>query len=182
MFSLHTNRLTLHQVQESDIEDIHMLLSIPAVDQYNALGIPTNIEVTQVYLDEWIENLKMRQEFVFSIREKQENNFIGLFSLRIGTSKYKIGTIWYKLHPKYWSQGYATEAAYKVLQFGFENMNLHRIEAGCAIDNIGSIRVLEKIGMQREGCKRKILPLLSGWSDAYQYAMLEKEWEVSINR
>ncbi|WP_298548999.1 GNAT family N-acetyltransferase [uncultured Aquimarina sp.] len=171
-----TNRLQLRIVTLSDLSKTHELLSIPEVDKYNALGIPTNKEVTTVYLDEWIENYRMRKEFVFTVNLQSDNEFLGLISLRIGNPKYNIASIWYKLHPDFWGRGYATEAAKAILQFGFKEVGLHRIEAGCAIDNIGSIRVLEKAGMIREGHKRKVLPLKTGWSDNYEFAMLEEDW------
>lgn len=174
---LDSKRLRLRLVNLSDLSSIHKLLSIPAVDRYNAMGIPTNKEVTAVYLNEWIDDCLMRKEFVFSISELNTNDFIGLISLRIGNPKYLIAAVWYKLLPEFWSKGYATEALKSILNFGFEEIGLHRIEAGCAIDNIGSIRVLEKSGLRREGHKRKVLPLKTGWSDNYEYAILEEDWE-----
>ncbi|WP_299442039.1 GNAT family protein [uncultured Aquimarina sp.] len=171
-----TNRVQLKIVSLSDLSKTHELLLIPEVDQYNALGIPTNTEVTSVYLDEWIDSYQMRKEFVFSLNSLVDDSFIGLISLKIGNPKYSIGSIWYKLHPDFWGKGYATEAAKAILKFGFKEVGLHRIEAGCAIDNIGSIRVLEKVGMIREGHKRKVLPLKTGWSDNYEFAMLEEDW------
>lgn len=62
-----------------------------------------------------------------------------------------------------------------MLEFGFTELNLHRIEAGCAVENTGSIRVLEKVGMIREGRKRKVLPLKNGWSDNFHYAILSSD-------
>lgn len=174
---LFTNRLQLRIVALSDLPKTHELLLIPEVDQYNALGIPTNKEVTSVYLDEWVENYRMRKEFVFTINLQSNDEFLGLISLRIGNPKYSIASIWYKLHPSFWGKGYATEAAKAILKFGFEEVGLHRIEAGCAVDNIGSVRVLEKIGMIREGHKRKVLPLKTGWSDNYEFAILEEDWK-----
>ncbi|KAA1243963.1 GNAT family N-acetyltransferase [Aquimarina sp. RZ0] len=173
-----TNRLQLHEVVPADLVTIHKLLSIPKVDQYNTLGIPTNIEVTQVYLEEWIDNRRLKNEFVFAIKKMNENELLGLISLKIGNPKYRIGMIWYKLFPDFWFRGYATEATKAILEFGFEKIGLHRIEAGCAVDNIGSVKVLEKTGMVREGLKRKVLPLKSGWSDTYEYAILETEWNT----
>lgn len=173
---LYTNRLELRSVGISDLTDIHRLLSIPEVDEYNALGIPTNTEVTEVYLNEWMDDFRFRKEFVFAIRLKSTDIFMGLISLIVGNSKYKIGSLWYKLDPKFWSKGYATEAVGEILKFSFQKMELHRVEAGCAIANIGSIRVLEKSGLIREGHKREILPLKSGWSDTYEYGILEKDW------
>jgi len=59
--------------------------------------------------------------------------------------------------------------------FGFETLKLHRIQAGCAVNKIGSIKVLEKAGMIREGRGRQVLPLKSGWSDNFEYSILETD-------
>ena len=61
------------------------------------------------------------------------------------------------------------------MQYGFKELRLHRIEAGCAVENFGSIKVLEKVGMKKEGRKRKSLPLKSGWSDSFEYAILSTD-------
>lgn len=79
------------------------------------------------------------------------------------------------MHPDYWNKGFGTETLHEILNFGFEKLQLHRIEAGCAVDNIASIKVLEKVGMNREGRKRQVLPLKSGWSDNYEYAILSTD-------
>ncbi len=63
------------------------------------------------------------------------------------------------IHLDHWRKGYTTEALTKLLDFGFNELKLHRIEAGCAIENIASNKVLEKVGMTKEGIKRKILPI-----------------------
>ena len=63
----------------------------------------------------------------------------------------------------------------RIIEFGFVDLTLHRIEAGCAANNIGSVRVLEKAGMKREGMRRKTLPLKSGWADNYLYGILEDD-------
>ncbi len=172
-----TSRLQFRIVELSDIEPIHTLHSIKAVDQYNTLGIPTNIEVTQTVLNRWLEAIQLRKEYVFVIESSIDKSFVGLIAIRIGNPKYKIGEVWYKILPEFWGVGYVTEALRELLNFGFTTLNLHRIEAGCAVGNIGSIRVLEKVGMTKEGHKRKVLPLKTGWSDNYEYAILEEDWE-----
>jgi len=52
---------------------------------------------------------------------------------------------------------------------------LHRIEAGVATQNLNSIKLLEKVGMTREGMYRKILPIRGEWVDNYSYAILEED-------
>ena len=98
-------------------------------------------------------------------------------TLNLGRPKYKKGEIWYKIHPNFWNKGYATEALMGLLHFAFNNLGMHRIEAGCAVENFASIKVLEKVGMTREGRKRKVLPLKMGWSDNFEYAILEEDFK-----
>ena len=175
--SLSTPRLTLNPVNPADLEEIHALHSLPETDEFNTLGIPQNVEETQQILQEWINASEREQspEYTFGIRDKETNDFTGLIALKCGSPKFRNGEVWYKLHVKHWGRGYATEALNRVLKFGFSELKLHRIEAGCAVENKGSARVLEKAGMQREGRKRKVLPLKSGWSDNYEYAILEED-------
>ncbi|GHA60094.1 GNAT family N-acetyltransferase [Pontibacter akesuensis] len=174
---LKSTRLTIKLVAPADLESIHALHSLPETDAYNTLGIPESLEHTKQILQEWINaSQKDRQpEYTFSITH--EKKFIGLIALKVGREKYKRAEVWYKLDVAHWGKGFATEALDAVLAFGFEELKLHRIEAGCAVANTGSVRVMEKVGMSREGRKRKVLPLKSGWSDNFEYGILAEEWE-----
>lgn len=60
----------------------------------------------------------------------------------------RIADVGYELDPNFWGVGYATEAATAVLNFGFAELKVHRIWANAVAENIASLRVLEKIGMQ----------------------------------
>jgi len=176
-----SKKLQLRFIQNSDIENIHKLQSIPEVDKYNTLGIPKDLSETKALMASSFEDLKQevikRYTFVIELNKSQE--FIGLIALNLGNPKYKSAEVWYKLLPKYWRKGYATEAVNILLEFGFNTLKLHRIEAGCAVNNIGSIKVLEKVGMSYEGRKRKTLPLKSGWSDNFEYGILESDYKFS---
>ncbi len=76
--------------------------------------------------------------------------------------------------------GYATEVSKLLIEFGFETLNLHRIFATCDLRNVGSYKVLEKIGMTKEGRIREDLLLKDGWRDSLLYSILEQEW-ISTN-
>jgi RimJ/RimL family protein N-acetyltransferase len=172
-----TESIKLRLIEFSDLDSIHKLHSLPETDKYNALGIPNNIEETKSIVEPWIAENKMNniKNYTFVIEHKENKEFIGLFGLKLGNPKYKRGEVWYKIHSDNWKKGYATEALKKVIEFGFETLKLHRIEAGCAVNNVGSIKVLEKAGMIREGRGRQVLPLLSGWSDNFEYSILETD-------
>lgn len=175
LFELSTKRLSLTPLSRKEIEFVHQLHSSTEVDFYNTLGIPATIKDTEAILNEMVlENEKEEtQKFTFCI--KCNNQSIGLIALNLGNRKYEIGEIWYKFLPEYWKQGFATEALKEVINLGFHKLKLHRVEAGCASANIGSVKVLEKAGMIREGHKRQHLPLKSGWADCYEYGMLASD-------
>lgn len=172
-----TTRTTLRLIEVADLEVIHNLHTFPETDEYNALGIPQNIKETKSIIEPWIEAHLVNEikNFTFAIISNLNGEFMGLFGLKVGNKKYKRAEVWYKIHPDYWSQGYATEALKAVINFAFDTLKLHRIEAGCAVDNVGSFKVLEKAGMIREGRGRQVLPLKSGWSDNYEYAIIETD-------
>jgi len=176
---LKAKRLTLRLIKQSDIENIHKLQSIPEVDKYNTLGIPKDLSETKSVMASSFEDLKQDaiKRYTFAIEMNKSQEFIGLVALNLGNPKYKSAEVWYKLLPKQWRKGYATEALNCLLEFGFNTLNLHRIEAGCAVNNLGSIKVLEKVGMSYEGRKRKTLPLKTGWSDNFEYGILERDYK-----
>ncbi len=147
-------------------------------DRYNTLGIPENQEETAQIIEAWVSDNRLSEiyNYTFAIEQASDNRFIGLLGLKLGHPKYQRAEVWYKLHPDYWRNGFGAEAVIAVLGFGFGQLKLHRIEAGCAVDNVASVKLLEKVGMTREGRKRKVLPLQSGWSDNYEFAMLETDW------
>ena len=172
-----SERLKLLEISGDDLQDIHRLHSFPEVDEFNTLGIPGDLEVTRMVIQSTIDdqNSHVRREFQWTIRLSNDLMFIGLAGMRISEERFKMGEIFYKLAPEFWGKGYATETARALLNFGFETLKLHRIEAGTATENIKSIRVLEKIGMKKEGIRRKILPIRGEWFDNYQYAILEND-------
>jgi RimJ/RimL family protein N-acetyltransferase len=66
-----------------------------------------------------------------------------------------------------------------MLSFGFTDLRLHRIAAMCHPENIGSWRVMEKIGMSYEGRLRENFPGGDGtWRDSFLYAMIDREWKA----
>ena len=175
---LYTERLTLYELSLNDLEDIHRLHSLPETDEFNTLGLPDSIRTTERLLNEWInqQQITPRTTYVFGIKLKTKDKFGGLIALKLGKLNYRLAEVWYKLDPAHWRQGYTTEALSALLKYGFTDLLLHRIEAGCAVENIASLKVLEKVGMIREGRKRKILPIRGEWVDNSFYSILETEF------
>ena len=175
-----TERTRVRLIELSDLDSIHKLHSLAETDEYNTLGIPKSIEETQSIIEPSITENSVGdiKNYTFAIESNVNNDFIGLFGLfglKIGHEKYKRAEVWYKIHTDYWNKGIATEVLAQMVNYGFEVLKLHRIQVGAAVGNIGSIKVLEKVGFIKEGRGREILPLKSGWSDNYEYAILETD-------
>lgn len=175
---LRTKRLTIRELNIDDIDNVHTLHSLPETDEFNTLGIPESIQTTEKILNEWISQQKQepRISYIFGIDKTDDNHFIGLIALNLGKVNYRTGEVWFKIHKDHWRKGYTKEALACLLDFGFNNLNLHRIEAGCAVENIASSKTLEKAGFTREGMKRKKLPIRGEWKDNYFYGILEEDF------
>lgn len=177
MMRLETQRLVLTELAWKDLGMIHEFHSIEDIARYNTIGIPKNLESTRELIRAAIEDQTQQPRSVYGwgVRLKSTNEFIGEAGMSLRNDRFKRGEIHYHILPQQWGNGYATEVARQLIHFGFEHRNLHRIEAGVATDNLASIRVLEKAGMQREGLRRKILPIRGKWYDNYMYAILETD-------
>ena len=175
--NLESERLLLEEITWEDLDLIHELHSIPEVDEYNTLGLPSSVEDTRKIVDREIRAKSQypRPSYTWKIILKEHGVFIGLAGYTLSNDKFRLGEIYYKLHPGYWGNGYATEVAKKLISAGFEQLGLHKVEAGVAVGNERSIRVLEKAGMRREGLRRKILPIRGEWVDNYHYAIVEDD-------
>ncbi|MDW7690934.1 GNAT family N-acetyltransferase [Flammeovirgaceae bacterium SG7u.111] len=175
--NLHTERLILQEISWEDLNEIHRLHSTPEVDEFNTLGIPQNLEETRVIITPWItcQASSPRKLYTWKVILKESGEFLGLAGLTLSQDKYHMGEIYYKLLPTYWGKGYATEASKAMVKAGFDEFGLHKIDAGVATANTKSARVLEKIGMTREGLRRKILPIRGQWVDNYHYGILEDD-------
>lgn len=174
---LETDRLVLAELTWDDLGEINRFHSIPDVAKFNTIGIPKDIDVTKGIIRGAIEDKanSIRSRYGWIVRLKNNNEFLGEAGISSSNDRFKRGEIHYHITPEHWGKGYATEIAQRLIQFGFEELSLHRIEAGVATDNIGSIKVLEKSGMQREGLRRKILPIRGEWRDNFMYAILDSD-------
>lgn len=169
---LTTSRLLLTPLSEQHFKDIHELCSFPEVAKYNTIGIPVDISATNKRLTAQLENDRLH---IWVITDIVTGVFVGEMGITLAPERFKKAEIYYNLHPNQWGKGYARETVKMIINYCFSELKLHRIAAGVAVENENSIRLLEAVGMQREGTCRKILPLQTGWMDNYEYAILEED-------
>lgn len=111
------------------------------------------------------------QFYEMGIFRKDDGVFIGVVSLMDVSRKiFQNAYLGYKIFNIYWGQGYASEACRGMLEIGFKDLGLHRIEAGIGPSNKLSIRVAKAIGLRKEGLSRKRLFVDKQWVDVALYA------------
>ncbi|MFJ6207575.1 GNAT family N-acetyltransferase [Lysinibacillus sp. NPDC092081] len=165
-----TKRLLIREFEIQDWQAVYEYTSNPTVMEYIPEGVFNEEEAKKFVSENSGEKAKY-----FPIILLSENIVIGhiTFHQYFGDHTYEIGWV---LNPNYYNNGYASEAARAVLDYGFKEMKLHRIIATCQPENIPSYRVMEKIGMRREGYFKKCIPNGDEWWDEYYYAVLDEEW------
>jgi ribosomal-protein-alanine N-acetyltransferase len=104
------------------------------------------------------------------------DELVGMARLGITSAEHREGDIGYGVRPDRAGQGIATEAAGLLLDLGFETLSLHRIFAYHHPDNRASERVMQKLGMQREGRLRENMFEHGAWRDSVVHSVLEHEW------
>ncbi len=165
-----TKRLLIRTFQEQDWEAVYSYTSDEKVMHYMPEGV-FNEEQAKKFIAE-NSNDKAKHFAIVSNNCEQVIGHI-VFHPCFGDHTYEIGWV---LNPAYQNQGFASEAARAVLDYGFNEKKLHRIIATCQPENIASYKVMEKIGMRREGYFKKCIPYGKEWWDEYYYAVLREDW------
>jgi RimJ/RimL family protein N-acetyltransferase len=180
---LTTNRLILREFVENDWQAVFEYQSDSAYLRYNPYFYRNEQDVRsfiRMFIDWSMET--PRKKYQFAIVLKSEGRLIGNCGIRMQTPHADIADIGYEIDRHYWGEGYATEAAFALLKFGFRQLHLHRIWAYCIAENTASAHVLEKIGMVYEGRQRESEYMKSRWWDTLHYAILEHEWQRNRSR
>jgi [ribosomal protein S5]-alanine N-acetyltransferase len=161
--TLETKRLILREFREDDGRDVQEL----------------GEEDAESFIKTILAQKKQepRVSYQFALVNKPDEKLIGHFGIYIKSIENKEGEIGYSMNPSYQKRGYMTEAARKLVSFGFTQLGLHRIFAVCDTDNIASYRVMEKSGMRREGCLREHEIHNGVWRDYVLYSILKQEWQ-----
>ncbi len=167
--NIRTARLLLRPYRQEDLADFHEIFSDPAVMRY--CGAPYGARASERQLAWFIAH-----PVALAAEEMAEGRMIGhlLFKQLPGETAgvYEIG--WF-FNRRYWRRGYAFEAARALMDEGFRSMGLHKIVAE-TIDPLASVRLMEKLGMRREGVFRLHARDPRGeWADVYWYAALRPD-------
>lgn len=175
--TVETPRLLLRPMRLDDAEDMFAYASDPQVVRFTSWTVHQSIDDTLAFLRHAVDAYQADRAAGWAVEHKADRRMIGTCGFIWWNQADAKAELGYALARDYWGQGYATEAASASVDFGFQSMRLHRIQAGCVAANTGSARVLEKIGMKPEGILREAVLDDDGFADLLLYAILREEWE-----
>jgi len=177
-----TERLIIRKLELSDVQDCFAILSDYRVVSMNgALSLHTLIHETESFILDAQAKYALNHLQWLAVEEKNSHKMIGMIGFETITSKFYRAEIAYAFAYDYWGKGYATEAIKALVDLGFRYMNLNRIFASVDPENARSIRVLEKLGMQREGYLRQNIFHNNAFRDRLIYSILKEEWLQQSN-
>jgi ribosomal-protein-alanine N-acetyltransferase len=170
--SIQTERLLLRKPALSDAQAMFdSYTSDPEVTRTLLWNAHTDPAQTEGFLQRSEKMWQRGEAFAYSLQIAETDELIGMIVARMQGTTVDIG---YVLAKRYWGQGYMSEAARAMVDWAMGLEDIFRVSAVCDIDNIGSARVMEKAGMQREGRLRRYMihPHLSPEPrDVYMYAI-----------
>ena len=174
---LETPRLIMRDFKKSDLKAVHAYSSLEEVSQYLVWG-PNTLAQSREAIEGFLEDqcARPREIFDLAIILKPKHVLIGGAGVRVIDRDNLTGEIGYTLHPDFWGYGLAVEAARALLEAGFHALELQRIVATCDQRNKASARVMERLGMRREGVFRGSKAIQGQWRDEFLYAILAEEF------
>ena len=172
-----TERLILRSLTLEDAADVQRL----AGDRDIALmtvAIPHPYEdgMAEAWIRSCSEDYEKDEGLNFAITLKADKNLIGAIGLEL-EREHERAELGYWIGKPYWNCGYATEAVRAVVAYSFKVLKLNRIYAYHFTRNPASGRVLEKIGMHAEGCRRQHTKKWGNFEDSIGYGMLKSDFD-----
>ena len=178
-FYLETPRLILRSFQDSDLETFLAYRNDPQVAQYQSWDVPYPRD-NAIQFVEWMKAANpesLGEWFQAALELKSTGEMIGDVAFCTTVYDDRQAFVGYSMARPYWHQGYAFEAAERLLTYLFDERDLHRVIAECDVDNTASWKLLEKLGFRREAHLFENIFFKGKYGSEYHYAMLAREWQ-----
>ncbi len=176
--TLHTDRLNLVEIKQEHLGDIFTLFGDSRVTQfYNIVTLNNEIEA-QRFID-WFQNrFADKLGIRWGISLKSKDNIIGTIGFNNFAKRHRAN-IGYDLQSNFWNKGISTEALKAVIEFGFNQLEINRIEAEVMQGNIISEKLLTKLGFKNEGVLRQWMYWNDKHYDMTMYSLLKSDLSLT---
>jgi len=180
---METERLVLRPLKPDDAAAFARLAGSREI-AHTTITIPHPFSENQAR--QWIVARTGQSEagkgIVFAIATMADAQLIGTVGLREIDAEHSQAEIGFWIGAPSWGKGYATEAARRVIRYAFEECNLNRVYAHHMVRNPASGRVLEKLGMKREGLLRQRIRKWGVFEDVVLLAILRDDWAQTCGK
>ena len=177
---LYTERLDLIEITQNHLSDLFKLFGDENVTQFYNLLPLKNLKEGQKLID-WFQNrFKDKLGIRWGIALKGQKNIIGTIGFNNFTKRHRAN-IGYDLQTEHWNKGYATEALNIILKFGFNELELNRIEAEVMQGNVFSEKLLYKLNFTNEGVLRQWMFWNEKHYDMTMFSLLKMDYDRTNN-
>lgn len=178
--TLNTPRLILRPFRMTDTDDLAVLANDKEI-ALNTENFPYPYEkyMAEKWINQHQEFFLINKKLLLAIVTRKKQQLIGVIGLDVNTD-HDRAVLGYWLGRPFWGQGYATEAAKRLLHYGFKELQLQRICSSHLKRNPKSGQVLKKLGMQYEGCQVNHIKKFEQYEDVELYGILKSQYEKSL--
>ncbi|AKA37743.1 GNAT family N-acetyltransferase [Yersinia ruckeri] len=152
---LKTQRCFLRKIRPTDIHQVFAALSHPAVIAHYGVAY-ASLESTQIQMD-WFNNIYAQKSGIWwgICTEGNDQKMVGACGFNEWKHDFRSLELGYWLLPEYWGNGLMTECVHAIINYAYQERQIHRIEAVVEPENCASWRLLEKCGFRHEGTRRE---------------------------
>jgi ribosomal-protein-alanine N-acetyltransferase len=173
---LYTDRFVLRKMDESDANEVFAYFSDDEVTRYYDLESFTEVDQAVQVINRWAERFDKNEGYRWGIADRETNKIIGSCGYHSWEKEHFKAEIGFELNRSHWRKGVMTEVLSPILEFGFAQMGLNRIEAFYDPDNTASKLCLEKAGFIYEGVLRQAAYEKGVFCDAAVCSILKEEY------
>ncbi|HEY3250348.1 MAG TPA: GNAT family protein [Ignavibacteria bacterium] len=178
---IETARLRMRKLSMRDASDIFEYASVPEVAENVTWEHHRNLSDSIHFLRIITQQYEDGVPSPWGIIYKETSRLIGTIGFHVWNKPNFFAEVGYAISKNYWNQGLMTEALNAVLDFGFNRLNLNRVEATCKLHNAASEKVMIKCGMSFEGIMKKKLFAKGEFHDLKLFAITKKYLSNSVN-
>lgn len=171
---IETERLILREILPADAEAVYRVFSEPDVTRYYDLDTYDTVEQAGELVDFFDESFELERAIRWGITRKTDDTVIGTCGY-VWLRQYR-GEIGYELARPFWRQGIMSEALDAILEFGFDQLELNRIEALVMTANVASAGLLVSLGFREEGILRQHDFFKGRFHDMRLFSILREEF------
>jgi RimJ/RimL family protein N-acetyltransferase len=173
---LASNRLLLRQIQPNDVEALFALLSDQQAMEFYGSEPHQSLNDTRELIGQTQARYVQREGLRWGITFQGEDKLIGSCGLNRFDPSFHRAETGYALNRTFWGKGIMFEAMSALLTYGFDALELHRIEAVIDIANERSKHLLLKLGFTYEGNLRERYAFRDRFEDEHYFGLLKEEW------